>query len=73
MINRGNAWVSILSGVLGKCLTATLVTGGCGGTFFFPVPFHDIINFSAVFRYGISRQMEFRKDTLTLESADEIL
>ena len=72
MIIRGNAWVSILSGVLRKCLTATLLLA-LWLDIFSLVPFHDIINFSAVFRYGISRQLEFRKDTLTLESADEIL
>ena len=60
-------------GCITQMFNDDFVTGGCGGTFFFLVPFHDIINFSAVFRYGISRQMEFSKDTLTLESADEIL
>ena len=43
-------------GCITQMFNGDFVTGGYGGTFFFLVPFHDIIYYSAVFRYDISRQ-----------------
>lgn len=39
-------------GCITQMFNGDFVTGGYG----FLVPFHDIIYYSAVFRYGISRQ-----------------